>query len=73
MRKRLCRAARFARLSRERKAIRTLAYLRQREQRRIRDPLPERLLKHLRIRPKTEPPCSSTSTTKRPAQERDHG
>jgi len=67
MRKRLCRAARFARLSRERKAIRTLAYLRQREQRRIRDPLPDRLLKYLR---KTEPPCSSTSRTK---QERDHG
>jgi hypothetical protein len=45
----------------------TLAYLRQREQRRTREPLPDRLLKYLR---KTEPPCSSTSRTK---QERDHG
>jgi hypothetical protein len=52
-------------LSRERKAIRTLAYLRQREQRRTHDPLPERLLKYLRVRPKTEPPCSSTSMTAR--------
>jgi hypothetical protein len=55
-------------LSRERKAIGTLADLRQREQRRLRDPLPEYLLKYLRIRPRptTEPPCTSTSTTTKP-------
>jgi hypothetical protein len=33
--------------------MKTLALLRQREQRRSRDPLPERLLKYLRLRPKT--------------------
>jgi hypothetical protein len=33
----------------------TLAYLRQREHRRVRDPLPERLLKYLGIRPKQTP------------------
>jgi hypothetical protein len=32
-----------------------LALLCQREQRRVRDPLPERLLKYLRIRPKETP------------------
>jgi hypothetical protein len=46
----------------------TLAALRRHEQRRIRDPVPERLLKYLHIRPKTEPPCTLTSRTKKPAR-----
>jgi hypothetical protein len=48
-----------------RNTVQTLAALRDREQRRIRDPVPERLLKkYLRLRPK--PPRSSTSMTKKP-------
>jgi hypothetical protein len=50
-----------------RRARKPMASLREREQRRTRDPLPAQLLKYLRLRPRppTEEP---SSTTKKPAR-----
>ena len=52
------------------RARKTLASLREREQRRTRYPVPAALLaKYLRVRPKAKTdPCASTSTTKKPAR-----